>query len=456
MTNRPFIKMMLCATLSFVGLFSIAYPGSAEKARGAPEPAQFLGSTTLGPTDAAELEAFFDKIMAEHMDSYHIPGATVSVVKDGELLFSKGYGYANLKKRIPFQPETSLVRIASITKLFTWTAVMQLVEQDKLDLNANVNIYLAKFQVPNTYPETITLEHLMAHTAGFEDRGIATGARSKQDVPLLGEYLAMHLPARVRPPGQISAYSNHGAALAGYIVAEISGIPYEQYIQDNILDPLDMDHSTAWEPVPDYLLADLAVSYQYVDGVYESIPFIYDVTIPDGSISSTATDMAHFMIAHLQNGHYEDSQILQTGTAQLMHSQSFTHHPQLSGWAHGFSELTINNQYAISHSGGWEGFQSFLILLPQHNLGLFVSYNSPDGLAAREEMLKSFFDRYFPTSKLPTTQPPTHPDQPGQQFGGWYKPARSSVTTMEKVVTLIHWNSMVGNGWPSGLCSIVI
>jgi CubicO group peptidase (beta-lactamase class C family) len=443
MMSRAVVKAILGATLSIMVLLPVTDPSLAEKPRSAPELVQRIHAATPGPTNAAEMEAFFDEIMAKHMASYHIPGATISVVKDGELFFAKGYGYANLDKSVPFQPETSLVRIASITKLFTWTAVMQLVEQGKLDLNADVNTYLSTFQVPNTYPEPITLAHLMSHTAGFEDRSIGTGARKKQDVPSLGDYLAQHLPARVRPPGQISAYSNHGAALAGYIVAEVSGMPYEQYIQENILAPLDMGHTTASEPVPDHLQADLAASYEYVNGVYKPIPFLYDILVPDGSISASATDMAHFMIAHLQDGRYADSRILQTGTAQLMHSQSFTHHPQMSGRAHGFTELEINDQHALSHDGSWEGFESLLVLLPQYNLGLFVSYNSLGGLDAMDEMLQAFFDHYFPTSNSSMSQPPAHLDQPVQQFAGWYKLARSSETTIEKLVTLISSSRMV-------------
>jgi CubicO group peptidase (beta-lactamase class C family) len=228
MTPRAFFKTILCGTLSIVALLTVVDLGLAENLKSAPEPMPRAGSTAPGPTDAAELEAFFDEILVEQMQSYHVPGVTVSVVKDGELFFAKGYGYANLEQRLPVDPETSLFRIASITKLFTWTAVMQQVEQGQLDLNADVNAYLTAFQVPDTYPEPITLAHLMAHTAGFEDQGIGTGARTKQDVPPLGEYLARHLPTRVRPPGLISAYSNHGAALAGYIVAEVSGIPYDK------------------------------------------------------------------------------------------------------------------------------------------------------------------------------------------------------------------------------------
>jgi CubicO group peptidase (beta-lactamase class C family) len=441
--ERLFLKTILCLTL-FVGwLVSVNGPVSTETQRRLTDPAQRLGFAPPGPTDPAELEAFFDEITARQMESYHIPGGVIAVVKDGEQFFSKGYGYANLEKRIPFQPEKSLVRIASITKLFTWTAVMQLVEQGKLDLNADVNTYLTAFAIPSTFPEPITLLDLMAHTAGFEDQNIGIFVRSKQEIPSLGEYLAKHMPARVRPPGKISSYSNYGANLAGYIVAQISGMPYEQYIQENILDPLSMNRTTAWEPVPDHLLGDLAVDYKYVNGGYEPIPFSYDVTAPDGSISATAADMAHFMIAHLQNGRYEGAQILRADTATLMHSRSFTHHPQLPGWAHGFEELAINGQHVLLHTGGKEGFRSLMMLLPEQNLGLFISFNGLEDFLAIDDMTQAFYDRYFPAA--PARQPLAQPDRPVQQFTGWYKSTISAETTIEKLVALIASSEMTAS-----------
>jgi len=438
--GQVFLKTILCLTLSIGWLVSVNGPVSADTQWSLTDPAQRLGFAPPGPTDPAELEAFFDEITVRQMESYHIPGGVIAVVKDGEQFFCKGYGYANLEKRIPFQPEKSLVRIASITKLFTWTAVMQQVEQGKLDLNADVNTYLTAFKIPSTFPEPITLLDLMAHTAGFEDQNIGIFARSKQEIPSLGEYLEKHMPARVRPPGKISAYSNYGANLAGYIVTQISGMPYEQYVQENILDPLSMNRTTAWEPIPDHLIGDLAVDYQYVNGGYEPIPFSYDVTAPDGSISATATDMDHFMIAHLQNGRYEGAQILGADTATLMHSQSFTHHPQLPGWAHGFEELTINGQHVLSHSGGKEGFRSLMMLLPEHNLGLFISFNGLDDFSAIDDMTRAFYDRYFPAA--PAGQTHAQTDRPAQHFTGWYKPTISAETTIEKLVALVASSEM--------------
>ncbi len=124
------------------------------------------------PGSREDLEAFLDGVLAAEMRSHSIASATVSVVKDGELFFAKGYGYADRESRRPVDPERTLFRPGSISKLFTWTAVMQLVEQGKIDLDADVNEYLTDFRIPDTFPEPITMEHLMTHTPGFEDGGL--------------------------------------------------------------------------------------------------------------------------------------------------------------------------------------------------------------------------------------------------------------------------------------------
>ena len=134
---------------------------AAEEAVSTPE--------AVGPTDPVELEAFIDGMMAAHMPSRDIPAATIAVVKDGELFFAKGYGFADRENRTPVEADTTLFRIASISKLFTWTAVMQLAERGQLDLDADVNTYLKSFQIPATYPEPITMKHLLSHTPGFEE-----------------------------------------------------------------------------------------------------------------------------------------------------------------------------------------------------------------------------------------------------------------------------------------------
>ncbi|NIP68221.1 MAG: serine hydrolase, partial [Planctomycetales bacterium] len=239
----------------------------AQDNRAAPGRNAPASSPQQGPTDPAELEAFLDELIGKKMEEYHIAGAAVSVVKDGKLFFAKGYGYADLENGIPVDPEQTVFRIGSVTKLFTWTAVMQLVEQGKLDLDADINTYL-DFRIPDTYPQPITLRHLLTHTAGFEDWFFEFLALGADDLVPPREWLVSHMPARVRPPGDSAGYSNYGTSLAGYIVARVSGQPYDQYIQEHILDPLGMVHSTVQSPMPPDLRPLASVGYTYVDGAY--------------------------------------------------------------------------------------------------------------------------------------------------------------------------------------------
>jgi CubicO group peptidase (beta-lactamase class C family) len=388
------------------------------------------------PLQATAVEAFFDGLLAAQQEAYHLPGAAVAVVQDGELLFAKGYGYADIATRQPVVAEQTLFRPGSISKLLIWTAVMQLVEQGKLDLDADVNSYLSTFKIPATYPEPITLAHLLTHTPGFEDQSEGLFIRSVDDLLPLEEYLQRYMPARVRPPGTLTAYSNYGTTLAGYIIEQVSGMPYEQYLEENIFQPLQMSRSTFRQPVPAELSADLAVGYVYAGGQQAARGFEVVQSSPAGALSATVTDLANFMIAHLQNGRFGDERILTEATAQTMHTQNFTNDPQVNGFAHGFLEGTINGQRLIWHAGDTLYFHSALVLIPEHNLGFVVSYNGVNGSQAYLSTVNAFMDHYFPE---PDPAPPTPPAEAlthGQQVAGSYVAARSNQTTAEKVATL--------------------
>jgi len=217
------------------------------------------------------METFLDKLLGKEMQKHHIAGASISVVKDGKLFFAKGYGSADLENGIPVDPERTNFRIGSIAKLFTWTAVMQLAEQGKLDLNEDINTYL-DFRIPDTYPQPITLKDLMTHTAGFEDRYYERLAKDPDELEPPREWLISHMPARVSPPGEVAAYSSYGAALAGYIVARVSGEPYDQYVQEHILNPLGMAHTSARPSMPPEIRAHTSVGYIYKDGAFKEFP----------------------------------------------------------------------------------------------------------------------------------------------------------------------------------------
>jgi CubicO group peptidase (beta-lactamase class C family) len=255
-----------------------------------------------GPSDPRELETFLDGLISAQLRDDHIAGATVSVVKDGRLFFTKGYGSADLQAGTPVSAQTTLFQVGSASKLFTATAVLQLAEQGKVNLHADVNTYLKTFHLPATYPESITLAHLLTHTAGFEDRSTGTFPPTPSDLEPLGQWLAAHLPARVRPPGELAAYSNYGYALAGYIVEQVSGLPYAQYVEQHLFQKLRMRSSTFRQPLPASLSADLSQGYTYSNGVYTPVPFTAEQNAPAGAMSATATDIANFMIARSRTG----------------------------------------------------------------------------------------------------------------------------------------------------------
>lgn len=404
---------------------------SEESASGAtaavPQPA--------GLTDRAELEAFIDGMMAAHFPSRHIPAATIAVVKDGALFFAKGYGFADREKRIPVDPATTLIRPGSISKLFTWTAVMQLVEQGKLDLDADVNSYLKTFKIPATFPEPITMRHLLTHTPGFEDQGLGLFARDPAELKPLRESLAAKIPARVRPAGSLSSYSNYGTALAGLIVEEVSGVPFAEFVEQNILRPLGMEHSTFREPLPAELAPDMAVGYQWKKGRFEPGKFeLIGNYGPAGSLSATATDMAKFMIAHLQLGRLGETRILKEETARRMHSRLYGLDPRLPGMAHGFYEMEAHGVRGIGHGGDTMLFHSELLLLPEHNVGLFVSYGS-SGLPGYD-LLPAFIGRYFAAPDPAPPEPPAGFEERTKRVAGVYRFTRHNYTSIEKAFAL--------------------
>ncbi len=384
-----------------------------------------------GPSDPAELEAFLDGVMAASMTDHHVPGAVVSVVKDGQVFFAKGYGYADLENKMPVDPATTLFRPGSVSKLFVWTAVMQLVEQGKLSLDADVNTYL-DFEIPATFPEPITLKHLMTHTPGFEDKSQGLFIFDPAGITSLEVYLKENIPARVFAPGQIPAYSNYGSALAGYIVERVSGMPFMGYVEQHIFAPLEMKHATFRQPLPAEMAADMSQGYSYASGKYYQGEFEIITAYPAGALSATGLDIANFMIAHLQNGRYGEARILQEETAVLMHSELNTSDPRIDGMAHGFFENEINGQYTVSHGGDTILFHSLLLLLPESNTGLFISTNGSTGDQTVEAVRKAFMNRYYPAN-APTLVPSPDFASRAAKYAGEYYMARSNYTSMEKV-----------------------
>jgi CubicO group peptidase (beta-lactamase class C family) len=391
-----------------------------------------------GLKDPNELEAFVDGVVAAQKESNHVAGMTVAVVAEGRVFFAKGYGLADRAAGRKVDPERTLFRVGSVSKLFTWTAVMQLVDEGKLDLKTDVNTYLAgtPVRVPDTYSQPVTLTHLLTHTPGFEDVVVGLFGRSPASLRPLATLLAEEMPARVRPPGVLSSYSNHGTALAGYIVERISGMPYEQYIEKRILEPLGMAHTTARQPLPKALEADMAVGYRFGDGEYKAEEFEYVPASPAGAVSASAVDMTRFMLAHLQGGRYGDSRILSEAAARTMHERLFGHVTALNGMLHGFYEMNRNGRRIHGHGGDTLWFHSELALLPDEQVGLFVSCNSGDCAAPRSALVKAFVDRYFPNQPAAAPSSGKRSD-PAGTFAGSYRTIRLSSRSIAKVAGLL-------------------
>ena len=391
---------------------------------------------TRGLKDRAELEAFMDGIMAAQLRDHHIAGATVSVVKDGALFFAKGYGSADVRKGRPVAADSTMFRVGSITKLFTWTAVMQLVEQGKLDLNTDINKYL-DFKIPATFPnQPITLTHVMTHTPGLEEDPRDLFTEDSNHITPMGKWLPAHMPKRVRPPGTYSSYSNWATATAGYIVERVSGIPYDTYVEKNILEPLGMTQTSTRQPLPARYTNDMSNGYEWKNGAFA--PHKWEIITggwPAGSVSASATDMAKFMIAHLNDGEYNGKRILSAATAEKMHSRVFTHDPRLNGFDYGFYEKSSHGVHIIGHGGDTQWFHSDLALMPTEKAGVFVSYNTnTGGELSFHPFLEQFLDHYYPEPRPALVSKATK-DQL-QKFAGEYVANRNSYSTFMKAASL--------------------
>jgi CubicO group peptidase (beta-lactamase class C family) len=389
--------------------------------------------------DWAEASAFLDGLAQAQLAASKLPGLCLTVVKDGKVVHLKGYGYADLEKKIPVDPSKTLFRPGSVSKLLIWTALMQLAESGKLDLASDVNYYLKTFQVQAAFSKPVTAADLLTHTPGFEERSIGIVASSPEDLAPLGQALADSQPARVYPPGKTPAYSNWGAALAGYMIESISGMPYEQYIEENLFKPLSMTRSTFRQPLPEPLKRDMALGYALRNGVRQAQDFELIQLSPAGAMSATAADMAAFMIAHLQNGSYGDKRILKEESIKTMHGRRFSLDERLSGAAYGFFEQRLQGRRLLIHDGDTDAFHSLLALYPEQGLGLYISANGPYGNsadAARMQLLTAFLDRYFPGKDVAPAPAPGAAPAEASDVAGWYASNRVPFSTLDSVLRL--------------------
>jgi CubicO group peptidase (beta-lactamase class C family) len=384
-----------------------------------------------------DLEAWLDGYLPYALQRGDVAGAAVVVVKDGAVLLLKGYGYADVAARKPFDPVQTLFRPGSTSKLFTWTAVMQQVEQGRLDLDADVNRYL-DFKIPPRDGRPVTLRNLMTHTGGFEETLKGAYTFNPEDLPSLDRYIKGWIPTRVFVPGEVPAYSNYGTALAGYIVERVSGEPFESYIERHIFEPLDMKSSTFRQPLPQGLLPRMSNGYATASGAPR--PFELYGFSPAGGSTVTAADMAHFMLCHLQDGAYGNARILRPETARMMHETALTVLPAVNRMLLGFYETNRNGRRIIAHAGDTPLFHSVMHLYLDEGIGLFISMNSAgrdDASAAiRTALFEGFTDRYMPGPTAEGSVSPATAAADAALIAGEYVNSRGSQSNFLSVLGL--------------------
>jgi CubicO group peptidase (beta-lactamase class C family) len=378
------------------------------------------------PLTAPDLAGFFDGLIPVELERADIAGTTVAVVKDGALLFAKGYGYADVETGKPVIADVTLFRPGSISKLFVWTSVMQLVEQGRLDLDKDVNAYL-EFPIPATFPQPMTMRHIMTHTSGFEEFIQDLFVDDVGKLRPLGEYLRDHLPRRLFPPGTVPAYSNYATALASYVVQRLSGRPFEEYVEDQIFKPLGMARTTFRQPLP--AAWEDSMSSGYTLASVGRKPFEVVGAFPAGSVSTNATDMARFMLAHVGEGATDSGRILKPETVRLMHARQFGMSSDMNGMALGFYEESRNGLRIIGHGGDTQFFHSDLHLIVDAGVGFFISFNSAGrfDVLPRATIWRKFLDRYFPYHR-PETK--TVPSSSSREVSGYYLVSRRADSTL--------------------------
>jgi CubicO group peptidase (beta-lactamase class C family) len=352
------------------------------------------GTVSAAALTRADVEPFLDGIISQRLERDDIAGAAIAIVKDGDVLLEKGYGYADVARKIPVSPEETLFGIASISKTFVGTAVMQLASDGKVDLDVDVGRYL-EFQLKRAFQEPITLRRLLTHTAGFEEGGKDDLDRPEA-ISKLGPFLRTHQPAQIFRPGTRIGYSNYGVSLAGYVVERVAGESFATYVARNIYQPLGMHHSTFEAPLPP-AFAPLA-SQEYRLASQPPRPIEYVARRPAGGMFSTADDMSKFMLAHLQEGRYGSQRILTDEAARTMHTIQWRGHSEGPGIAISFYQGVGNGRFVLTHGGDLACQHSDLWLIPSEHVGVFLIFNSTgkDWTRIRGSIWKAFVDRYFP------------------------------------------------------------
>lgn len=364
-----------------------------------------------------------DSIIQVYQSEYKVTGTTYAIVRKDQILAENGMGLANIQSGQAMDAEKTTFMLGSLSKLIVATAVMQLVEKGQLELDEDVNIYLNSVKVP-----PLTLRQLLTHTAGFEEKTFGRLRLEEKNFLSLEEYLKKRMPAQIFPAGSLGAYSNHGMALAGLIVQEVSGQLFEDYVEKNIFLPLGMNNASF--RLNEESKPNLATPYLIQKGEPVKTHYQYVQTIPASMFIGSAHDMAHFMMAHLNGGILNKNRMLNRETLSTLHQRQYSGHPEINGRALGFFEKTYRGKRGLTHGNNRNGFHSYIHLIPEDSIGIFVTINGGIG-SFRTKVINEFLNALYPPVQAKT------PDfiELGnfQKFAGTYLNTRRNETSIERI-----------------------
>lgn len=372
---------------------------------------------TQGPVDTAEFRNFIDSLINTQFSKEHIPGGAFVFVKDGKIFYMKGYGISDIERNTKVDPEKTIFRIGSISKVFTADALLQLADRKQLDLRKDVNNYLQEIKVPSGFSQPITTEHLLTHSAGLDEIRPGTQVSDSASVQPFNTFLRNKL-IRLWDPGKIIMYSTYGITLGGALVEDISKKNFEDFLSENIWKPLHMQRTNI--NVPASLKPDVAMGYEYRNGINQPQSWEWYHTTPASSINSTAEDMAHWMIAHLNQGQYKNNRLMSPAmmSEMLKHHQGM--HPAMYGMAYGFFEEYHNDLRFLYHGGNMAGFNSNVVLMPDKNAGFFfVSHH--EGSNFRDYLQWAILERYYKNESTRKVPQISGDSTGAAKFAGQYK-----------------------------------
>lgn len=427
--GEPFMKKMLYTSLIVILISSICTTACMTTPSSNSAAAPMISHTSSkidrdGPNNTKELEKFADRVFADKMKKFNTVGSNFVVITNGKVMLSKGYGYADREKKIPVDSNT-VFQIGSVTKSFTALAAMQLVDKGKMDLHRDIQDYLGGIKVPNTTGQKLTMFDLLTYSGGFDEPDIANESYPEyvHHYFPMKSYIESHMPTVVRPPGEAYTYDNFGFMLAGYAIAQVAGTSYSQYMQKNIFKPLGMS-STSVQFTPS-LLKRMAAHYG-PDGKRIALEGFNPTEKPEGGMVSTARDMAQYLIMHLNKGTYRGKEVVSPQSIKQMHTYQLFPSKKIPVTTIGFEGYfkdKMNNQHVILKGGNVTGHSSLIVILPEKNTAMYMSYNNDSMMSL--DVYEEFMNHYYPRkSKAPKSIHKIITAQQAKEYVGLYQNTR--------------------------------